>query len=96
MDAYSKIDIKLIKRLSYISKIALSHDEEERFAKELSDVLETFDIIAKVDTEGITPAYHPTEVENVWREDTIEETVWDPFLNSKSNQDQYIKGPKIT
>ncbi len=95
MSDYSKIDIELINRLCDVAKLNLTDEEKKLFSKELTEILSAFDIINKVDTKNISPAYHPNKVSNVWRDDIINETIWEPLSNSKRNENGYVVGPKI-
>lgn len=95
MNDYSKIDIELINRLCDIAKLNLTDDEKNLFSKELTEILSAFAVISEIDTENIEPAYHPNKVSNIWRDDIVDDTEWDSLSNSKSNEDNYIVGPKI-
>lgn len=96
MQDYWRIDKDLVSRICGISSLKLSEEETERFVSELNDVLEAFREVERVDTEGVSPAYHPLRVENVFREDIERRTEWDPLSNSRQNENRYIKGPKLT
>ena len=95
MSDYSNIDIQLIDRLCDIAKLNLTDSEKRLFAAELNEILKAFDIINKIDTSNVEPAYHPNKISNVWRDDVIKETVWEPLSNSKNNEKGYVVGPKI-
>ncbi|MBI2121190.1 MAG: Asp-tRNA(Asn)/Glu-tRNA(Gln) amidotransferase subunit GatC, partial [Candidatus Wildermuthbacteria bacterium] len=53
-----------------LSQRALLSDEEiARFQKELSQVLDYFEMLARVDTSHISPTFHSSLLSNVMRED---------------------------
>ncbi|MCB0369795.1 MAG: Asp-tRNA(Asn)/Glu-tRNA(Gln) amidotransferase subunit GatC [Bdellovibrionales bacterium] len=65
------IDQKTIKRVASLSRIEVSNEDCERYTNELSQVLNHFDQIAQINTEGIEPLTTPVEKENLLREDVV-------------------------
>lgn len=62
----TRADVAHVARLN---RLALSEDEVDAYAGQLSAVLEYAADIAALDTTGVTPTAHPLPVSNVWRED---------------------------
>jgi len=62
-----------IQHLAKLTRINLSKKEKERFQKELSSILDYFNLLEKVDTTGIEPTFHPFPLENVIRKDEVKE-----------------------
>lgn len=91
---YWKIDKKLIEHICTIAKLTPSDKEKEAYMKQISEVLDAFKVLKEVEAEG-EPAFHPTKIENVWREDKVVKTKWDPLGNAKNKEQGYFKGPKI-
>ncbi len=52
-----------------LNRLALSDDELDAYAGQLSAVLEYAADIAALDTSGVSPTAHPLPVGNVWRDD---------------------------
>ena len=92
---FQKVDAALLERMCADTKILLSDEEKERFIREMSDILVAFRSIGEVSTEGVQPAYHPTAVENVWREDISAPKELDIRKNTDALEDGYIVGPKL-
>jgi aspartyl-tRNA(Asn)/glutamyl-tRNA(Gln) amidotransferase subunit C len=94
MPDYWKIDKALLERICLIAKLKLTEEEKALYMKQLAQVLETFKQLdeVKADTE---PSFQPYKLENVWREDVVVDTKWDPLSNSKKTENNYFKGPKI-
>lgn len=67
--ALTREDVLHIARLA---RIALDEAEVERFRAQLSSILDHFEALAAVDTEGIEPTAHPLPLANVMREDVVE------------------------
>jgi len=58
--------------IAKLSRIEITEKETEKFQKDLSSVLDYFEMLKEVDTKNIKPTYHPLEdyfKENVIRED---------------------------
>ncbi len=68
----SKIDKKQVEHIAKLSRIKLSEEEKEKFSGELSQILDYFETLKKVDTENILPASQAAGIENVLREDEEE------------------------
>lgn len=92
---YGKIDKKLVEHICDIAKLELSDSDKERYVKEIQGVLEVFKQMDEVDTSKVQPSFHPYKVENVWREDEVKKTDWDPLYATKHKEKGYFKGPKI-
>lgn len=89
----SKEDVKHIAKLS---RIELSDKEVKRFQKDLSSVLDYFEMLKEVDTEGVMPTFHSSEnyfKENVVRQDRVESgDIADELINAASDKkERYIK-----
>jgi len=94
MDSRSTLDEKLMEHLCELTCLKLSSDEKDRYLKQLQEVLAAFAVIQEADVSE-DPSFHSVTVENVWREDKVKKTRWDPLGNSKSTERGYFKGPSI-
>ncbi len=61
-----KIDVKKVTKLA---NLTLTPEEEEKFEKQLSDILQYVEKLKEVDTKGIEPTAQVTGLENITRED---------------------------
>lgn len=61
-----KIDVKHVAKLA---NLTLSCEEEEKFAQQLSDVIEHVNELRALDTENVIPTTQATNLENVMRDD---------------------------
>lgn len=61
-----KIDVKHTAKLA---NLPLHKDEEEKFEKQLSEVLHMIEKLNEVDTKDVAPTSQVTGLENVTRED---------------------------
>lgn len=68
MSKLSKIDVENIAKLA---RLNLSSAEKDKFAGQLSSVLEYVGLLSEVDTENIEPTAQVTGMTNISREDKI-------------------------
>lgn len=64
-----KLSRKDVLHISALCRMNLSDDEVERFRSQLSNVLDNFEILQKVDTTDVPPTAYPIPLSNVTRED---------------------------
>ena len=64
--AISRDEVVHVARLA---RLELSDDELERFAEQLSAIVEAVGKVAELDLDGVEPTAHPLDVVNVWAED---------------------------
>ncbi len=86
-----------IKRLEALSKLELNEIEREKCEKEIDEVIEYFNILSTLDTEGIEPLTHHFDIKNVLRADTVKPSVSvsDIIANAES-EDGFFVTPKAT
>jgi aspartyl-tRNA(Asn)/glutamyl-tRNA(Gln) amidotransferase subunit C len=67
-DGISRDDVSHVARLA---RLDLTEDELDRFAGQLSAVLEHAHDVASLDTTGVEPTAHPLPLINVLRDDVV-------------------------
>ncbi len=55
--------------IAHLARISLSEEDIGKFQEQLSDILEHFEALQQVDTEGVPPTSHPLPLESVMRAD---------------------------
>ena len=58
-----------MEHVALLARIALSEEEKDLFSEQLSTILDFFDTIKEVDTEGVPPTSHVGGLVNVFRDD---------------------------
>jgi len=89
-----------IEHIAKLARIELTEKEEEKFANDLSSILDYIDKLNKVDTENIKPIQQITGLESVVRKDEVKNPstslgaskILDQAPNKQGN---YFKVPKI-
>ncbi|MFH1822642.1 MAG: Asp-tRNA(Asn)/Glu-tRNA(Gln) amidotransferase subunit GatC [Patescibacteria group bacterium] len=70
-----KLSKKEIQHIANLARLELTEAELKKYGSQLSGVLDWIDQLKEVNTTNIEPTAQVTGLENVWREDIIEE--WD-------------------
>jgi aspartyl-tRNA(Asn)/glutamyl-tRNA(Gln) amidotransferase subunit C len=52
-----------------LARVGLSEEDVEHFREQLSEILDYFERLRQVDTEGVPPTAHTLPLHNVMRED---------------------------
>jgi aspartyl-tRNA(Asn)/glutamyl-tRNA(Gln) amidotransferase subunit C len=60
-----------VKHIAKLARLGISPEEEERFAKDLSSILDYIEKLKEVDVSGAEPACYAVLVENAFRKDEI-------------------------
>ena len=54
-----------------LARVALTEEEIARMSVQLSDLLEHFEVLQQVDTEGVRPTAQSVNLQSVMREDEV-------------------------
>ena len=63
---------KEVQYLANLARIKISEQEEEKFQKDISSILDYVKKLEEIDVKGVEPMSHSIAVENVMREDKAE------------------------
>ncbi len=85
----------LVERLAKAARLTLTEKETTKYTQQLSVILEAFNELDQVDTEGVEPSYHPIELEDALRDDEPKKWEWEPLANVVDKEGRNIRGPKI-
>ena len=67
----AKLTIAEVEHIAELAKLALTEEEKRTFQEQLSDILEYFEMLQRVDTSDIPPTTTVLPLRNVMREDEI-------------------------
>lgn len=70
-----KLKKEEIQHIANLARLDLSEAELELYGNQLSGILDYIDQLQSVDTTGIEPTAQVTGLQNIWREDVVNE--WD-------------------
>jgi aspartyl-tRNA(Asn)/glutamyl-tRNA(Gln) amidotransferase subunit C len=91
-----KLNKVLLEKIAQNARLELSEKEMKNLLPELQEVLKMFSVLDEITVDQVKPSFQPIKVENVFREDKVEEgfTQEEVFLHVKNKEDGYFKGPK--
>ncbi|MAF13468.1 MAG: Asp-tRNA(Asn)/Glu-tRNA(Gln) amidotransferase GatCAB subunit C [Parcubacteria group bacterium] len=84
-----------VEKIAILARLGLTEEEKEKFTTQLSSILDYVEQLKEVKTDGVEPSAQVTGLENVMREDSVEETdkeVRDKLLKqAPKTEDDLIK-----
>lgn len=88
-----KISKKEVEHLAKLAELKLSKTELEKFQKQLSKILDYFNLLKKANTSGVKPTSQVTGLENVTRDDKVAPSLSqkETLSGSKSVHNDYFK-----
>lgn len=86
-----------VEHVALLGRLALTPEELERFTVQLNAILEYFEQLRSINTEGVPPTSHVIPLQNVFREDVVEESlpVEDALQNAPSRLAETFRVPRI-
>jgi aspartyl-tRNA(Asn)/glutamyl-tRNA(Gln) amidotransferase subunit C len=66
-----KLSREEVLHIARLARVALTEEEITRMSEQLSDLLEHFEVLQKVDTEGVEPTAQSVTLQSVMREDSV-------------------------
>lgn len=92
-----KVDRELLLKVAKNARLNLTEEEIKTILPQFKEMLATFQKISSLDVDGFSPAFHPVEIRNVFREDKVMPGLSqkDALKNSRQTKDGYFKGPKV-
>ena len=67
----SSINKENLEHLAQLARVRLTAEEEARFLADLKNILDHFEELKTVDTEGVEPMNGGTRLQNIFREDDV-------------------------
>ena len=90
MDILSADDVRYVAQLTHLS---LTDEEVEKLRAELSACLTHFQTLQEVDTTGVEPTGHSTDVVSVMRDDEPRDSLprSEILANAPHSEDDYVR-----
>ena len=78
-----------------LARLELSDDDVDRFAEQLSAILEAVSKVRELDLTDVPPTAHPLDVANAWAEDEPHECLPldEVFANAPDRDDDFFRVP---
>ena len=58
-----------VRHIALLARVGVTDQDVERLRTQLSHILENFEVLRRLDTEGVPPTDHAVPIQNVMRED---------------------------
>jgi aspartyl-tRNA(Asn)/glutamyl-tRNA(Gln) amidotransferase subunit C len=94
MPGLSRSDVE---HVAYLARLGLTEDEMSRLEGQLNHILDQYAILARLDTEQIPPTAQTIELENILRDDVVQESlpVEAVLANAAARDGDFIVVPPI-
>lgn len=86
-----------VEHIAKLARLNLTLEEIEKFTKELTIIVDYFDQLKAVDTEGVGPQSQFIKAENVFREDGVRPSLPRKMAlrNAPDSDGEYFRVPKV-
>jgi len=91
------IDIDQVRNIGVLSRIELSDEQARELAGQLGAIVEYFDKLKELDTDGVEPMVHALEKHNVLADDVPGESLAPDkaLANAPARDGDFFKVPKV-
>lgn len=92
-----KITINDVEQVALLSRLELTNEEKQKYMERMNQLLDTMEVLNKVDTSSVEPLAHVLPVKNVFREDELRESLPREKIleNAPDHEEGMFKVPKI-
>jgi aspartyl-tRNA(Asn)/glutamyl-tRNA(Gln) amidotransferase subunit C len=82
-----------VEHIAHLARLGLTEEEKERFAVQLSDILDYFEVLQRLDTDSVEPTTAAIPQQNVMFEDRVESSSprEDILFNAPDAEDGYFR-----
>jgi aspartyl-tRNA(Asn)/glutamyl-tRNA(Gln) amidotransferase subunit C len=82
-----------VEHVAHLARVGITEEDIELFSHQLSDVLDYFERLDRVDIEGVPPTSHTLPLHNVMREDETEPSysVEDVLANAPNQEERRFR-----
>ncbi len=87
-----------VQHLAQLSSLQLDDTEIESLRGDLENILSYIEQLSELDTSGVEPTYQVTDLENVWRDDIVDDygvSREELLALAPSAEQNQIKVPKV-
>ncbi len=88
-----RLSIEEVRHTAALARIGMTDSEIESMRGELSNILDNFDALGRVDTEGVEPTGHSVRIDSVMRDDRVFESLprEDVLANAPLCEDGFVR-----
>ena len=88
-----RVTTEEVRHLATLSRVGMTDQEVEQMRDEMTNILESFDVLGQMDTDDVEPTGHAVDLDTVVRDDevTASSPVDDVLANAPSTEDGFIR-----
>ena len=88
-----KLSREEVLHIARLARLDLTEAEIARYSEQLSDLLEHFEVLQQVETEGVPPTAQSIELRSVMRDDRVEPSLppEDVLSNAPRREDAFFR-----
>ena len=88
-----KLTREEVLHIARLARVALTEQEITRMSEQLSDLLEHFEVLQKVDTEGVEPTAQSVTLQSIMREDEVRPSLppEDVLANAPRREEDFFR-----
>ena len=84
-----KLSREEVLHIARLARLGLTEEDVERFREQLSNILDNFEVLKEVESEGVPPTTHAVPLQNVLREDEVAPSLpQDQVLSNAPQQEE--------
>lgn len=82
-----------VRHIALLARVGMTEEELERMRDQMSHILENFDVLNQVNTEGVEPTGHSVDMHSVMRDDAARESypLEDMLANAPDREGDFVK-----
>jgi aspartyl-tRNA(Asn)/glutamyl-tRNA(Gln) amidotransferase subunit C len=79
--------------IARLARVGMTDDEVDRLSRQLSHILESFQVLQQVNTEGVPPTAQPNELRNVVKADKTRPSLSqaEALANAPAREGEFIR-----
>ncbi len=91
------LKLEEVEHVALLSRLRLTDEEKTQLTQDLNVILEQFEILQRIDTEGVPPTAHAMQLQNVLRKDVCRPSLpREAFLpEAPEARDEFFVVPRI-
>jgi aspartyl-tRNA(Asn)/glutamyl-tRNA(Gln) amidotransferase subunit C len=92
-----EITPEVVRYVALLSRLEVTDDEAERYARELGKILHYVDKLRELDTTNVEPTSHSLPLSNVFRDDILHQSLTneEALSNAPDSEDSCFKVPAV-
>ncbi|MFN8790226.1 MAG: Asp-tRNA(Asn)/Glu-tRNA(Gln) amidotransferase subunit GatC [Bdellovibrionales bacterium] len=91
------VDLKAIHHIAKLARLQFTDEQALQFSEQITKILDDFQKISQLPTDGVEPLVTPTQIENFWRDDVVQKEFSSDEMvqNAPSRQGKLFKVPPV-